>query len=145
MREYIESILADAKEQEIWRGAGLGNTNEDVWKFYELIGRIRENKGIVNKALVPTAYKKAFEAKLADSFQKIRTEHLDIQGKKKKRFEKKDMFKYTNILVPGDFALFRDILILFDFSEEPSMLVITKKNRVEEYRQFFESLWKLAK
>ena len=54
-------------------------------------------------------------------------------------------FLHTDYISPILTLIFGDKIMLGLFSEEPSATLINNKELAETYRQYFESLWKIAK
>jgi len=57
----------------------------------------------------------------------------------------KKITRYSSISFPGDVAIFKNQVVILNWQENPSAILITNANLAQEYKDFFLGLWKLAK
>ncbi len=128
IRIMLSSLIEDAKKGEDLYGFSTGETseNEEISDFYHWWG---ERKRI---------------AKLKD--------HLLLSEKNRKEFENsiipedksyvKKKTHYSKISFPGDVAIFRENVILFNYESIPSAILIKSKEISRQYKDFFLSIQK---
>ncbi len=123
----VESI----KEKEEWYGFSKGETvkNPEIEDFYEWWGTQKKIRNINDHLLISLKNKKNFEKSIEKDSLKI----------------VKKITRYSSISFPGDVAIFKNQVVILNWQENPSAILITNANLAQEYKDFFLGLWKLAK
>lgn len=131
IRIMLSSLIEDAKKEEDFYGFSTGETskNEEIEKFYEWWGERKIIAGLKDHLLISEKNKKEFE-------EAILKEDLPVVRKKT---------RYSLISFPGDVAIFRDNVIIFNYENKPTAILIISKTISREYRDFFLSVWNQTK
>jgi sugar-specific transcriptional regulator TrmB len=123
-------ILSDAKKGELYSGFASGEKDErkEIQIFYKKLGVLRYEKGLDVKLLVNKKYKKLYER-----VYKERIEFL------------KKILRFGNFDYPGDIAIFKDKIVIINWEEIPTAIVITSNKMAEQYRMFFKQMYDISK
>ena len=133
IRSMLQGLIQDIKKGEDWYGFSTGetSTNEEIEKFYEWWGSLKLNVGLKDHLLISNAYKKEFETSItkevADSLRKSK------------------ILKFSEVSFPGDTAIFRDYVMIFNWDGIPTATLITNESLAKEYKDFFLGIWKISK
>ena len=128
----LQGLIQDIKKGEDWYGFSTGetSTNEEIEEFYEWWGSLKLNIGLKDHLLISSSNKKEFEASLTDEA--------------KKTMKKLGILKFSSVSFPGDTAIFRDYVIIFNWDGIPTATLITNENLANEYKNFFLGIWKTS-
>jgi len=129
IRLMLVDLISKAKKTEEWIGFGSGDYSEQIRKFYNWWGPRRTMSGLNARLLIPKQDK-----------TKVKTW---IRKKSLKKFEK--ITKYSNVPFPGDVFIYKDNIVILNWDEIPTAILIQSKNLADQYKSFFEAVWKLAK
>jgi sugar-specific transcriptional regulator TrmB len=127
MKSMMVHILSDAKKTEDWYGFStlLTSLDDRTKRFYIWQGGFRDKK-TRDHLLISKKNKHIFEQRYLESLEYMR---------------KKGTIKYTKFPLPGDTAVFRDMIIVFNWDEMPTTILIQNKVLAKQYKDFFEELW----
>jgi sugar-specific transcriptional regulator TrmB len=130
MKSMMMGVLSDAKKTENWFGFSTIKTSmeESVRRFYTWQGRFRD-KAAKDHLLIPTANKHLF--------QNLYQEGFDYMKKRK-------TIRFTKSPLPVDTAVFRDMVIIFNWDKTPAAIIINNNSLAEQYKDFFKQLWEEA-
>ena len=117
------------KEKEILALGGSGKTSQIMPYFMPKWNKQRKLKGVIVKMIYQDT---------SENRKRVQEVEKDLQPVKYK-------FLHTDYISPILTLIFGDKIMLGLFSEEPSATLINNKELAETYRQYFESLWKIAK
>ncbi len=133
IRSMLQGLVQETKKGENWYGFSTGetSTNEEIEDFYEWWGALKINIGLKDHLLISLSNKKEFK----DSLSKDA----------KRALEKYESLKFSNIAFPGDTAIFRNYVIIFNWEGIPTATLITNENLANQYKDFFLGIWKKAK
>ncbi len=131
IRSMLIELISDVKKGENWYGFSTGETSliKEIGDFYEWWGSKKYFMGLKDHLLISLENKKEFE-------KNIKKEYLS---------ELKKITRYSKISFPGDVAIFRDKVIIFNWKDIPTAILITSKNLAKQHKDFFLGLWKIAK
>ena len=130
IRSLFLDILNNAKKGEDWYGFGTGiYADEEIKEFYNWLGPLKHNTKIKDHLLSSLKNKNKIEK--------------GVEKESLKEFRK--MTKYVEIAFPGDVAIFKNHVIILNWEETPTAIHIVSKILTEQYREFFLTLWKIAK
>lgn len=101
--------------------------NEDVANFYKKLGVKRHELGLNIQILANIRHKTVFE-----QIYKERIKFL------------KKIVRFSQFEFPGDIAIFKDKIILINWIDKPSAIMITSPKMAEQYKLFFNQLFQLA-
>lgn len=71
-----------------------------------------------------------------------------IESKTSKKFKeliKNDCIRFTSFPLPGTIDIVKDHLLLISWSKTPTAVLISSKEIVKHFKNYFESMWKLSK
>jgi sugar-specific transcriptional regulator TrmB len=133
IRSVLQGLVQDIKKGENWYGFSTGetSTNKEIEDFYEWWGALKINVGLKDHLIISKSNKKEFEASLSNEAK--------ITLKKNKSL------KFSEVSFPGDTAIFRDCVMIFNWDEIPTVTLITNENLAKQYKDFFLGVWKRAK
>ncbi len=133
IRSMLLGLVQDIKKGEDWYGFSTGktSTNKEIEDFYEWWGALKLNIGLKDHLLISLSNKKEFE----DSLSK----------EAKMALERSKTLKFSEVSFPGDTAIFRDYVIIFNWDNIPTATLITNEGLSKQYKDFFLNLWKIAK
>jgi sugar-specific transcriptional regulator TrmB len=117
------------KEKEILALGGSGKTTQVMPYFMPNWNRQRKAKKIIVKMI----------------YQDTKENRIRVKQTEKELQPVKYKFLHTDYLSPILTLIFGDKIMFGLFQEEPSATLITNKELAETYKQYFESLWKIAK
>lgn len=129
IRNMLLGLIQDVKKGEDWYGFSTGKTsqNKEIEKFYEWWGLLKISSGLKDHLLISSSNK---------------TQFLDSLTKNAKRsLEKTKSLRFSNVSFPGDTAIFKNRVILFNWDDAPIATLITNNNLAEQYADFFAGLW----
>lgn len=131
IRVMLASLIEDAKNLEEFYGFSTGETSteKEIEEFYEWWGERKRASGLNDQLLISEKNKKEFEANILKE---------DLPYVKKKT-------KYSKVSFPGDVAIFRNNVILFNYENIPQAILIKNQEISKQYTEFFLSIWKQAK
>jgi len=130
----VKNLLIDLSEnsgKELWRGFGnVDNiSSEKMGDFYEWWGARKYFIGIKDHLLISEKHKEKFEKTLSSEAKET------IQ----------QIARYSKTPFPGDVAIFRENIVIFNYDNIPTAILITSKSLAQQYKDFFLSVWKQAK
>lgn len=130
IKNFNASVWEDVKKGEPHYGYSQGvNYPDDVLDFYTWTGIRRATAGLKDHLLISEKNKKEFE-------KTISTEDLKTVRQKT---------RYSKVIFPGDVAIFREMVFLYNWTSPYKLIVIKDKNLAKEYLDFFLDLWEKAK
>ena len=131
IRSILIELISDVKKGENWYGFSTGETSliNEISGFYEWWGTRKYFEGLKDHLLISLDNKREFE-------KSFKEETLKAIRK---------ITRYSKISFPGDVAIFRDKVIIFNWKDNLTAILITSKNLAEQYKNFFLGLWKIAK
>ena len=50
--------------------------------------------------------------------------------------------RYCEISFPSDTAIFRDLVLIYNWEESPKLIIIKSKKIANQYKKFFLDIWK---
>ena len=53
--------------------------------------------------------------------------------------------RYIELKLPTGIFIYKDKVMTLVWKDNPTAFVITSKNNYDEYKEFFEGIWKIAK
>ncbi|MFA6022972.1 MAG: helix-turn-helix domain-containing protein [Candidatus Pacearchaeota archaeon] len=119
-------IIQGAKKGEEFYGYSEGTGySKEVSEFYHQFGELRKTVGLKDHLLITKNNKAEFE-------KGISKEDLPYTRKKT---------KYYEVSFPQDTAIFRDMVIIYDWDEIPKAILIKSENLARNYKEFFLDLW----
>jgi sugar-specific transcriptional regulator TrmB len=129
IRMMLVSMIKNVKKEE-WYGFSTGktSTNLKIEEFYEWWGAQKLLAGLKDHLLISLENRDIF---------------LKSSSKEALQFIKK-ITKYTPISFPGDVAIFRNQVVILNWEETPTAILITSQNLSKQYKDFFLGLWKVA-
>lgn len=132
IRSMLLGLIQDIKKGEDWYGFSTGETsaNKEIEEFYEWWGALKLNIGLKDHLLISTINKKDFGASLTNEA--------------KIALEKSKSLKFSNVSFPGDTAIFRDYVIIFNWEGIPTATLITNESLAKQYKDFFLEVWKTS-
>ena len=132
IKSMLQGLIQDIKKGEDWYGfaTGISSTNKEVEEFYEWWGWLKFNVKLKDHLLVSSFNKKEFEASLRDE--------------DKKAMKKLGILRFSNVSFPGDTAIFRDYVMIFNWDGIPTATLITNESLAKEYKDFFLGIWKTS-
>lgn len=127
---FLNDLIEDAKKGEIYYSFSLGKEHEDenINIFYSKFGEKRERKKLSVKIIA--------NKKSKDVFKKIYSDRLQFLKK---------IIKYTDFNFPQGIIIFRNNVVIINWEENPTAIHIQSKKITEQYKKFFENLWKISK
>lgn len=130
MRAILLGLIQDVRKGEEWYGFSTGETskNPEIERFYEWWGSLKIHSGLKDHLLISLSNKSEFEASLSKEAKCVSSHTI----------------KYSKVSFPGDTAIFRDKVILFNWEGPPSATLITSKSLSLQYQSFFLGAWKQA-
>ena len=133
IRSMLLGLIQDIKRGEDWCGFSTGetSTSKEIEEFYGWWGALKLNIGLKDRLLISSSNKEEFEASLTKEAKKV--------------LKKSKTLRFSSISFPGDTAIFRDYVIIFNWDGTPTATLITNENLAKQYKDFFWGLWKLAK
>ena len=125
----FHDLIEDAKKNELYYSFSLSKEHKDkqIEIFYESFGEKREKKGLIVKILA--------NKKTEEIFKKAYPNSLYILKK---------IVRYTDFDFPQGITIFRSSILILDWENLTAILIQSRKI-AEEYKRFFEHLWKIAK
>jgi len=131
IRGMLLGLVQDSKKGEDWYGFSTGETsiNPEIEDIYEWWGARKILAKLHDHLLISSENKDIFERSLSKEAKRKLQSHL----------------RYSKVLFPGDVAIFRDYVIIFNWGETPTAILIQNTNLAKQYRDFFLGLWKQAK
>jgi sugar-specific transcriptional regulator TrmB len=132
IRNMLYSLTENAKTNENWYGFSTGETSIDkeIEEFYEWWGIRKESVKFKDHLLISFQNKKLFE-------QSASKPALDYM-------KEKNILRYNKVSFPGDVAIFRNHVIIFNWENTPTAILITSENLSEQYKNFFLDFWKTS-
>jgi len=131
IRGMFLGMIKDVKKGEEWYGFSTGKTsaNPEIEGLYEWWGAQKPLAGLIDHLLISLENKEIF---------------LKGASKEAMPFIKK-ITKFTPVSFPGDVAIFRNQVVILNWEETPTAILITSTNLSKQYKDFFLGLWKIAK
>lgn len=129
IRNMFVGLIENAKKGEAWYGFGPGVYNDEVNKFYEWWGPRRVSTGLKSNMLISEQNREKFEKSLSNE---------DLR-------EVKKFTRYSKVYFPGDVFIYGDNVVITDWNEPPTAILIKSKNLAKQYMDFFLGLWKNSK
>lgn len=128
IRVMLASLIENPKKDEDFYGFSTGETslNKDILDFYEWWGERKRTAGLKDHLLISEKNKLNFKKAISKE---------DILYVRKKT-------RYAKVSFPGDVAIFRHNVVLFNYENNPTAILIQSKEISEQYKDFFLSLWK---
>jgi len=125
----FHELIEDAKKNELYYSFSLGKEHEDkqIESFYKNFGEKRERKRLIVKILANKITEEIFKKVYSDSLYVL-----------------KRIVRYTDFSFPQGITIFRNNIIMIDWENSTAILIQSRKI-AEEYKRFFEHLWKIAK
>ena len=130
IRSMLAGLIDNARKGEAWYGFSTGKSSdkEEIKAFYEWWGKRKNIAGLKDHLLISKKHKTTFEKA-----------HKGVIKKLSK------VLRYSKISFPGDVAIFRDKVVLLNWDEPSTAILISSKNLAAEYKDFFLGLWKMSK
>ena len=127
IRFMLLSLVADVKKGEDFYGFSTGQSSKDkkVRKFYDWWGDRKKSLGLNDHLMISSANRGKFESTISEN---------DIKYVRKKT-------RYSEISFPGDVAIFREFVILFNYEFVPTAILIKSSSISQQYRDFFLGIW----
>ncbi len=131
IRGMFLGMINEIKKGEDWFGFSTGiDYSDETIEFYNWWGMRKAISGLNDHLLISLQSKKEFESGIdKDSLKTM----------------KKKLLRYSSISFPGDVAIFRDQVVILNWEDKPTAILITSKNLSRQYKDFFLGLWKIAK
>lgn len=131
IRGMFLGMINEIKKGEDWFGFSRGiDYSDETIEFYNWWGMRKAISGLKDHLLISLQNKKEFERGIdKDSLKTM----------------KKKLLRYSPISFPGDVAIFRDQVVILNWEDKPTAILITSKNLSRQYKDFFLGLWKIAK
>jgi len=114
--------------KDYWYGFGPGIYSENIRKFYDWWGFRRKERTSKGHLLISLENKKCFEK----------------QYKEYMKIGLRSILKYSKVSFPNDVFLYRNYVVLLNWEEIPSAILIKSRNLFSQYLNFFKNLWKQA-
>jgi len=125
----LTSLTENIEKGENWYGFSVGIYPLEASDFYQWWGARKGVVGLKDHLLISQTNKKEFEGSIEkDALNYVKT-----------------ITRYSKISFPGDVAIFKDKVIIFNWEGTPTAILITSKNLSEQYRDFFLGLWETGK
>jgi sugar-specific transcriptional regulator TrmB len=130
IKAMLMGIIENAKSED-WYGFSTGKTSlsPEIEDFYEWWGAQKQIAGLKDHLLISSENKEEF-------LRSIEKESLPAIRK---------ILKFSKVSFPGDTAIFRNQVIIFNWENISTATLISNKSLAEEYKDFFLGLWKFAK
>lgn len=125
IKTYFEEMVEKLGDDEY-----LGTSFSDDVKSYRSL-LLMFHKFHVNRA------KRGIKAKIVCSPDDILNKNL----KNNETYE----FRNTKIHIPKNISIFKDTIAMFHWGEQPKVFAITNKETAEDFRKFFNDIWKISK
>lgn len=127
IRQMFMGMITEAKKGEFWYGFSTGETslNKEIEDFYEWWGSQKRVAGLKDHLLISKENKAEFE-------KSIEKESLPFVRK---------ITRYSGVSFPGDVAIFRNQVVILNWTLNPSATLITNSNLAKQYKDFFLGLW----
>ncbi len=129
MRNMCVGLLEGAQKEEPFYGFSTGAYSEEANKFYHWWGQRKNMAGVKDHLLISTQNRARFEEDIEEG--------LLTEVRKITRFSK--------VSFPGDVAIFKDFVCLFNWEEPATAMLINSKNLSKQYKEFFLGLWNAAR
>lgn len=128
MRVMLSSLIENAEKNEDFYGFSTGETslNKEILDFYAWWGERKRIAGLKDHLLISEKNKKEFEKSISKQ---------DMSYVRKKT-------RYARVSFPGDVAIFRDNVVLFNYGDKPLAILIQSKEISKQYKEFFLNFWK---
>ena len=132
IKAMLLMLTQDAKKNESYYAFGAGDVSKrkEIQDFYEWWGMRKYELGINDSLLISASDRRMLERAV--------TSEAMLEGLKRKT-------KYTEVLLPGNGAVFRNNVIIYNWEKVPTAMLITSNEVSGKYREFLLSLWKVAK
>ncbi|MDD5254150.1 MAG: helix-turn-helix domain-containing protein [Candidatus Nanoarchaeia archaeon] len=126
---FLNQLIEDSKRGEVYYAFSLGEEHKDkqIQTFYRRFGIKREEKGLVVKILAKKEVKKIYEDVYSD----------------REKFLKK-IVRYIDFDFPQGITIFRDNLLIVNWTQDPIAVHIQSEKITRQYKQLFETLWRQA-
>jgi HTH-type transcriptional regulator, sugar sensing transcriptional regulator len=133
IRSMLQGLVQDIRKGEDWYGfsTGVTSANKEIEDFYEWWGALKINIGLKDHLLISLSNKKEFLNSLSKDAKRALGENKSL--------------KFSQISFPGDTAIFRNYVIIFNWNEIPTSTLITNENLARQYKDFFLGLWNQSK
>ena len=124
---FLKDLIDDAKKGENYYSFSLGeeHNNKNIEIFYKQFGDKRYKKSLNVKILANKRLRKIFKNIYADRLQ---------------FFEKS--IKFIDFDFPEGIIIFRDNIVMIDWSDNPTAIHIQSQKRAKQYINFVENMWK---
>mgnify|MGYP001617518075 FL=1 len=125
----FHDLIENGKKGEEYYSFSLGKEHGDkqIETFYKNFGEQREKKGLTVRILANKETKDIFKKAYSDSLNVL-----------------KRIVRYTNFDFPQGVTIFKDNIVITDWENLTAILIHSKKI-AEDYKRFFNNLWKLSK
>jgi len=126
---FLNDLIDVAKKGETYYSFSFGKEHEDeqVEIFYKKIGFKREEKELSVKILANREAEEIFKRVYHDSISSL-----------------KKIVRITDFNFPQGIIVFRDNVVIINWEETPIAIHIQNKKISNQYKNFFEDLWKQA-
>jgi sugar-specific transcriptional regulator TrmB len=123
LKSMYDEFIEDSKkgDQYFFYSADIPLLNEDMVKFYAQRDAKRKEKRLVVKGLSREGTRDFFKNR----------KHLQV--------------RYTKFPLPSSMNLCNDKMIIVNWQDKPSGILIKSKQIVESHIKFFKEIWKVAK
>jgi sugar-specific transcriptional regulator TrmB len=131
IRSMLLGLVQETKKGEEWYGFSTGETsiNPEIEDFYEWWGARKILAKLHDHLLISAENKEIFE------------QSLSKEAKEKLR----PYLRYSKVSFPGDVAIFRDYVVIFNWGKMPTAILIQNIDLAKQYKNFFLGLWKTSK
>lgn len=128
IKSLLNDFISDAKKGDIlyFFPASLGEKDIKIQTFFRnyFLNKKRQ-KGIITHGIVPIEQK--------DLFEKVYKNSKDV------------IYKYVSAPVPMNVSIFKDKLLIIDWSDTPKGILIKTKEIVSQFKSYFLNYWEILK
>jgi len=128
---FIFDLIENSNEREEWLGFSISEDQflEKSQIFWNQVGDLRSQKKLKVKIMDNGKYKESYKKHYSDTWKYI-----------------KKIIRFSSNVFPATTIIFQDKIIILNFlSDIETAVVITSKDLVKYYRQFYMNHWNSAK
>jgi len=125
MKGSWASLVENSSKGEPVYGYSAGNYPEEINEFWAFCHSRSRVAGLKDYLLITKSNKEKFES--------------PIDKEEKDKMSK--VTRYSAISFPGDVGIFRNQVLLYNWTKPYKLIVITDENLAKEYKDFFLRLW----
>jgi sugar-specific transcriptional regulator TrmB len=128
IKSLLSEFISDGKKGDVlyFFPASLKERDIKIQTFFrDYFLNKKRQKGIITHGIIPIEQK--------DLFEKVYKKNNDL------------VYKFVNAPVPMNISIFKDRLIIIDWSDTPKGILIKTKEVVEQFKAYFLNYWSILK